>query len=135
MLRLVAEAWRRVFPPGERGQSTVELTLVLPVVVMATLAVVQIGVIGHKQLVLWHVARESARAAAVEPDPTVARAAARSASSALDPTRLNLTLSGGSATGDLVTSSLRYRAATDVPIVGRLVGDVTLQAEVTMRVE
>ncbi len=117
------------------GQSTVELALVLPVVVMAMLAVVQIGVISHHYLVLWHAARESARAAAVAPDGNTARSAARSAGPTLDPARLTVTLHGGTTTGELITSSLTYRAATDVPIVGRLVGDVTLTAEVTMRVE
>ncbi|MDH5521109.1 MAG: pilus assembly protein, partial [Acidimicrobiia bacterium] len=37
---------------GERGQSTVELVLVLPVVVMAMLAVVQIGLVAHQYLVV-----------------------------------------------------------------------------------
>ena len=124
------------FPPGRSdGQSTVELTLVLPVVVMAMLAVVQIGVISHQYLVLWHVARESARAAAVAPDAATARSAARSAGPTLDPARLSVTLGGGTTTGNLITSAVTYRAATEVPIVGRLVGDITLTAEVTMRVE
>ncbi len=122
-------------PPGEHGQSTVELTLVLPVVVMAMLAVVQIGLVAHDQLVLWHAARESARAAAVAPDQATARSAAAAASPTLDPARLSVDLSGGSTTGELVTASLTYRAATDVPVVGRLVGDVSLVAQVTMRVE
>ena len=121
--------------PGEQGQSTVELALVLPVLVMAMLAVVQIAVVGYDHLMLWHAARESARAAAVSPDEATARSAATAATSALDPARLTIVLHGGTAPGDLVTSSLRYRAATDVPVVGRLIGDVTLTAEVTMRVE
>lgn len=119
----------------ERGQSTVELMLVLPVLVMAMLAIVQIGVVGHRYLVVWHAARESARAAAVAPDQATARAAALSAGGALDPSRLVVSLRGGTTTGELVTTSLTYRAATEVPVVGRLVGDVTLKAEVTMRVE
>lgn len=126
---------RAVTAPVDAGQSTVELVLVLPVVVMAMLAVVQIGVIGHDQLVVWHAARESARAAAVAPDQAVARRAALSAGATLDPARLTVGLRGGSNTGELITSSLTYRAATTVPVVGRLVGDVTLRAEVTMRVE
>lgn len=120
---------------GERGQSTVELVLVLPVVVMAMLAVVQIGLVAHQYLVVWHAARESARAAAVAPDQQTARTAALAAGTALDPARLTVALEGGTSTGELITSSLTYRAATDVPVVGRLVGDVTLRAEVTMRVE
>lgn len=107
----------------------------LPVLVLTMLAVVQIAVISHRYLVLWHAARESARAAAVAPDPVTARAAAWAAAPSLDPNRLTVTLDGGTTTGDLITSTLTYRAATDVPVVGRLVDDVMLTADVTMRVE
>ena len=48
------------------------LVLVLPVVVMAMLAVVQIGLVAHQYLVVWHAARELARAAAVAPDQQTA---------------------------------------------------------------
>ncbi len=120
---------------GEHGQSSVELVLVLPVLVMAMLAVVQIGVVGHHQLVLWHAARESARAAAVDPTVSAARTAAHASAPTLDPGRLTVDLDGGTSAGDLVTSSLTYRASTDVPVVGRLIDDITLTAEVTMRVE
>ncbi len=122
-------------PEGEHGQSTVELALVLPVLVAAMLAVVQIGVIGHSYLLLWHAARESARAAAVSPTPAAARSAAVASSNGLDPARLTVALSGGATTGAPTTASLTYRVATDVPVVGRAIDDVTLKAEVTMRVE
>jgi Flp pilus assembly protein TadG len=120
---------------NDRGQGTVELALALPVLVMAMLAVVQVGLIGRDQLLVWHAARESARAAAVDPQQATARAAAVTATSALDPGRLVVTVGGGTTTGDLVTASVRYRSATEVPLVGRLIGDVDLSAEVTMRVE
>ncbi len=119
---------------GGRGQATVELALTLPFVVILSLIVIQAGLVAKDALVVHHAAREAARAAAVDPSVAVARRAAL-ASGPLDDVRLSLTLSGGTNRGDTTTARLRYRSPTDVPLVGRLVGDVTVVAEVTMRVE
>ena len=120
---------------SERGQSTIELALVLPVVVLSMLAIAQIGLIGRNYLLVWHSAREAARQAAVNPTTAAARAAALSATPGLEPARLAVSLDGGTESGQLVTATVSYRAPTDVPIVGLAVADVVLSAEVTMRVE
>src|SRR4051794_19950096 len=60
----------------DRGQSTVELALVLPAVLVLALALVQIGLVVRDQVRVTHAAREAARAAAVTPDPDGARRAA-----------------------------------------------------------
>ena len=126
---------RKVHRQGaERGQGTVEVALALPVVVVMMLAVVQVGLVGRDQLLVWHAAREAARAAAVEPNPGAARSAAVGAAG-LQPGRLVVSLGGGTTAGDLVTATVRYRSPTEVPIVGRLIGDVDMSAAVTMRVE
>lgn len=119
---------------GERGQATVELTLVLPVLVMALLLVVQVALVGRAQVLVAHAAREGARAAAVDPRPSVATAAAR-ASPGLRPERMRVGLGGGRAAGDTVRVTVTYRAATDVPLVGALFGEPRLEASVAMRVE
>ncbi len=120
---------------GDSGQGTVELALVLPVVVVSMLAIVQVGLIGRDQVAVWHVAREAARAAAVSPNIGSVRTAAVEASPVLDRGRLTVSLGGGLSSGDMATATVRYRSPTEVPIVGRLIGDVDLGAEVTMRVE
>ena len=51
--------------PGEDGQAAVELVLVLPVVLLALLMVVQLGVLVRSQVLVVHAAREGARAAAI----------------------------------------------------------------------
>jgi len=104
----------------EQGQATVELALLLPLLALVTLAVVQVGAVARDRVALTHVAREAARAAVVDPSPAAVRAAAVRASS-LDPARLRVVLRGG----DEVTVVVTYRSATDVPLIGRLVGDVT----------
>ena len=55
--------------PGERGQATVEFALLLPVLVLALLAVLQVAFVVRDQVAVVHAAREAARAASVDPDP------------------------------------------------------------------
>lgn len=119
---------------GGAGQASVELALLLPVVVVIVLAVIQVGLVGRDVLLVSHAAREAARAAAVDPAPGAAREAAAD-SSGLDPDRLHVTVSGRDGPGSRVTVQIRYRAVTDVPLVGRLMGDHTITSEATMRVE
>lgn len=121
-------------PIRERGQATVELALVLPVVVIFALIVVQAGLVAKDKLLVEHAAREAARAAAVDPSLAAARSAAHSSSS-LSSDRMVVTLSGGDARGSTATATVTYRSPTRVPLVGRLVDDVTLTGSVTMRVE
>ena len=63
---------------ADRGQSTVEFALVLPLVVMVLLLVVQVGLVVRDQVLVVHAAREAARAAAVG-DSTTRCAAPRPA--------------------------------------------------------
>jgi Flp pilus assembly protein TadG len=112
----------------------VELALLLPVVVLISLAVLQLGVLGRDLLLVSHAAREAARAAAVDPDPAAARRAA-SESSGLDPDRLHVRVTGRQGPGSRVRVEIAYQASTTIPLVGRLVGDRTLESAVTMRVE
>ncbi len=119
---------------GQRGQATVEFALILPLVVLFALIVVQAAVVGVDALLVQHTAREAARAAAVDPTTATALRAATDASR-LDPSRLSSRLSGGTSRGDQTTATITYRSPTNVPLVGRFVGDITLSAEVTMRVE
>ena len=117
-----------------QGQATVELVLVLPVVAAVLLALVQVGLLVRDQVLVVHAAREAARAAAVDPSAETARDAAASATG-LDPGRLQVSLGPQRAAGERLTVTVRYAAPTRVPIVGLLVGDLQLQAEVTTRVE
>ena len=119
---------------GEEGQSTVELALVLPLVALVLLAVVQVGLIVRDQVMVVHAAREAAREAAVEPNPDAARRAAL-AGAGLESERLDVAVSGRGAAGSRVRVEVRYRAPTRVPLVGAALGDLSLEATATMRVE
>ncbi len=116
----------------ERGQATVEAALALPFILLLLMLVVQVGLIVRAQLLVTHAAREGARAAAV--DAASADGAARSATT-LDASRMRVDVDGRGGPGSRVTVTVRYDLATDVPVVGVLVPDVTLSAQATMRVE
>lgn len=108
----------------DRGQATVELALALPVVVLALLLVLQVAAVAVAQVRVEHAAREAGRAAAVGADPGVP--------AGLDPSRTDVRVA---VEGAWVTAEVRYRAATDLPLVGRLTPDVVLDAAATFRVE
>jgi hypothetical protein len=115
-----------------RGQATVELALGLPIVCLAVLLVLQLALVGRDAVLVHHAAREAARAAAVAPAASSARAGALASTTALDPHRLDVALVRR---GGRVTAQVRYRAVTGLPLVGPLVPDPVLTAEVTMREE
>lgn len=98
----------------EGGQATVEVALLLPLLAMLLLAVVQVGLVVRDQVLVTHAAREAAR---------------------LDPDRLDVELSGSTDPGGRLTVTVRYRSPTSVPLIGPLLGDRTLVAQATMRVE
>jgi Flp pilus assembly protein TadG len=119
---------------GSGGQAAVELALALPLLVVLLLALVQLGLLVRDQVLVVHAAREAVRQAAVDPAPDAARRAA-SASSGLALGRLEVSLSGRGGPGTRVRASVRYRAPTDVPLVGAALGDINMTAAATMRVE
>jgi hypothetical protein len=116
------------------GQAAVELALALPLLAVLLLALVQLGLLVRDEVLVVHAAREAARQAAVDPSTDAAKRAA-AGSSGLIPGRLDVALSGRGAPGSRVRATVRYRAPTEVPLVGVMVGDFHLSAEATMRVE
>jgi hypothetical protein len=85
-------------------------------------------------VLVTHAAREAAREAAVTGDLGAVRRAAGT-SGALDADRLTVTVTGRGRPGSRATVEVRYAAPTDLPIVGRLLGDVRLGAKAAIRVE
>lgn len=121
--------------PGRRargGQATVELALGFPVVLLGVLLVLQMALVARDQLLVTHATREAARAAAVEPHSGAARAGALRSSTALDPDRVEVE---ADRIGDHVRVSIRYRSRTSLPLVGLLLPDPVLRADLTMRLE
>ncbi len=121
---------RLVACPRQRGQATVELALVLPLVVFAALAVLQVGIVVRDQLAVVQAAREAARAASVDRDPGAATTAARRVLQ-----RARVTVSARPRVGLPISVEVEYRSRTDLPLVGPLFPDPLLHARAVMRVE
>ncbi len=120
---------------GDRGQATVELALVLPLVAVLLLVVLQVGLVVRDRVLVTHAAREAARAAAVaDHDRSIAAERGATRASDLAATQLHVTTSSADG-GDAVRVHVVYRSTTDVPLVGLLVPDLDLEADATMRVE
>jgi Flp pilus assembly protein TadG len=117
-----------------RGQSTVELALVLPVVAILVLLIVQVGLVLRAQVLATHAAREAARVVAVTNDAGRAHTAA-AAAGGFDPASLRVHVEGTAEPGTDVTVSIVHDFATDVPLIGPLLGNVGLGARATMRAE
>lgn len=113
------------------GQATVEFALALPVIVLSLLLVIQVALVARSQVLVVNAARAGARAASVGESASSAAAD----SPGLDGGRITVGVAGGGGPGSMVTVTVRYSAPTDVPLVGRLLGEPTVQASVTMRVE
>lgn len=110
-----------------------ELALCLPLILVLLLGVVQVGVLVVDRVAVAQAAREAARRAAVDPDPTAIRQAALSGG--LVPDRLQVLVGPRPPPGGLVEVRVRYRAATDVPLVGPLMASVDFEARAAMAVE
>lgn len=114
----------------DRGQATVELALVLPVLVLFLLALVQTALVARDEVLLQDAARAAVREASVGAAPARVRDAARRTLSGVD---VQVHRSGG--IGDPVEVSVRYREKTDLPLIGPLFPDITLRARAVMRAE
>ncbi len=126
---------------ADRGQSSVEFALVLPLVVLVLMVVVQAGLVVRDQILVVHAAREAVRAAAVGDSDTQVRAAASQAGP-LSVDRLTVAVDrAGSAdpadgtSAPVVRVQVRYRSATDIPMVGELIPDIDLTAVAVMDLE
>jgi hypothetical protein len=114
----------------DRGQSTVEFALVLPLLVAFLVLLFQVAVVVRDQILVVHAARDAAREAAVTHDlGRVRRAATRTLPGA------SVRVVRRGAPGDTVEVLVSYVAPTDLPLVGALLPDVTLRSDAVMRVE
>jgi Flp pilus assembly protein TadG len=120
---------------GRRGSAALELALVLPLALLAALALVQVGLLGKDALVVLQGAREGAREATVTTDESRVRDAALRGGD-LPGDRTDVEVARAGTAGDPVTVRVEYRAPLIVPFVEWLFPDeVTLSASVTMRQE
>ena len=116
---------------AETGRATVEFALVLPFLFLFLLSVVQVGSIANDQLALGHAARSAARAISL--GDVTDQSANQIATNAVENTvtlnnvRIDIEL------GDKFAQvALSYTRTINIPIIGRLMNEVTLHSSATM---
>jgi Flp pilus assembly protein TadG len=114
----------------DTGQATVELALSLPLLFMFLLGIVQLVVIVRDQLAVQLAAREAARASAVAISSSAVAQGTADRAVSLRPlivaTRVAI---------DTVTVTVSHVTRTDVPLIGALLPDITVNATATMALE
>jgi Flp pilus assembly protein TadG len=123
---------------GERASAAVEFALVLPLLLIMSLALVQVGLLVKDQLVVIGAARAGAREGAVtSDDQRTAQAALDTAlAGGLDDSLVTVKVSREGGTGTPVEVTVSYADPVVVPLVEWLFpSSVDLGASTTMRQE
>lgn len=114
---------------ADSGQAAVEFAVALPLIVVAMLAIAQVGVSIRNELAVELAAREGARAASVSAESGAAATAAARRAVAL-PMEVSVSSDGGT-----VSVTVTHVDPTDVAIIGAAIGPVTHEATATMAIE
>ena len=121
---------------SERGQATLEAALAMPVVLLALLLIVQVGIVVRDALALDQAAREGVRTMAITASPDEARSAVARAAGPLDAGRITTDVSNATKRGDVADVDLSYVEELGIPIVSKIVAlHLPLKAQATMRLE
>lgn len=123
---------------SEKGQSTVELALILPVLMMLLMGMLDFGVTLHAYLALEHSGREAARAASIGKSDAEVIEVARNAFS-LEDHKMTVHLSPSQANrkrGVYATVTLSYPIDFLTPMIGRFFpSPFVISNHTVMRVE
>lgn len=119
----------RTHAERDRGQSTVEFVLVLPLIMFAVFLIAQFLVIVLTQVQVVNAARNAVRAAAVSQNPSDAASTTAQTSFGRD-IEVDTEVSR-----KWVTVTTTYELVTDLPMVGRFVPDLTLTSRFSMLLE
>lgn len=119
---------------SQGGQATVELALCLPLLALLAGALVEVGCLAVDHVRVWHAAREAARVAVVDPDPSAAVEAA--GRSGLEDLQIEIEPEPGARVqGDPLTVTVSYVPRAAVPVIGALFRGIVMRAGATMRIE
>jgi Flp pilus assembly protein TadG len=123
-------------PRGSKGQATVELALVLPILIWLLVGMVDVARMANAYLIIQHASREAVRLGITgAADSLVAQRALDSAVT-LDTTQLTISISpaGTRTTGSDITVTVNYNYHV-LALMGIIGTDIPLSAQLTARVE
>lgn len=126
----------RKHPKAERGQATVEMALVLPILIWLLIGLVDIARVANATLLLNHAAREAVRLGITGATDTQIVDRAFATAPTLDLERFTVTISpvGFRAPGADLTVSLQYNYKV-LALMGIMGTDLPLSTQLTARVE
>ena len=122
---------------NEKGQALVEFTLVLPILLLLLFGIVEFGRVYNGSLTVNHVARETARAAAVGVEGMALEEIAENAAPQLTDGPVNITVSPTSLVrGEKVTVEVEYFVDIKSPVINNIIPNpFPVRGKVVMRVE
>ncbi|WP_223592031.1 TadE/TadG family type IV pilus assembly protein [Neobacillus bataviensis] len=122
---------------SEKGQSLVEFALILPILILLLLGIIDFARIFHVYLTMDHAGREAARAASIgKDDSNIKSTAINNASSiGLTADKIVVTPTGTRSSGSNVTIKITYPVTFLTPMIGNIIGPLTLTDTTVMRVE
>ncbi len=120
------------------GQALAEFALVIPIVLLMFMGIFDFGRMIFAYNDISNAAREGARTAIVNQNPAAIAAEARAATTGLAPSDVTVTFTSCPAPvkiGCLITIKIDYVWRPLTPIIGNVVGPITLSATTAMPVE
>ncbi len=128
---------RHGHPRGAPGQASVEFALVLPLLLIITIAVCQVALALNCYLVVTAASREGARRGAETNDADAARRASRSAASALpgQKPQVDVSFPEGRSKGSPVRVTVTYRMSFLVPGLEHLIPKARFSMSTSMALE
>ncbi|WHY76782.1 pilus assembly protein [Neobacillus sp. WH10] len=122
---------------SEKGQSLVEFALILPLLVLMLFGIIDFARIFHVYLTMDHAGREAARAASIGKDDTFIKQTALDNAKSINLVagRVGISPVGTKKSGDNVTITITYPIDFLTPVIGKIVGPLTLEDKTVMRVE
>ena len=128
--------WRRL-GRDQRGQSTVEFALVVPILLLLVLGIMEFGRAYSSNLALQNAVREGARLAITGATDAQVVQRVKDSAPTLDTTQLTVTVSPATRRqGDNVSITATYNFKYITPIIQNISGSLaTFKQKVTMRME
>ncbi len=134
MLYQLAKKLRR----SKRGQSLVEIALILPILLIILFGIMEFGRVFHSYLVITHAAREGARYGIISKDAAQIKQKVQDASPGitLDLSDIDVNPSTNLTAGVPLTISVEYQLDLFTPVLADIIPNpIVISTSSTMRVE
>lgn len=124
---------------NKKGQSLVEMALILPIIILLLMGMVEFTRIFGSYLLITHASREGARMASIGKSDTVIVDSVKDKVNVLNVSDLQITLTPDESTrrsGDDVKVSVKYKVIIYAPVISSIIPNpLEMEANTYMRVE